>query len=581
MKVPRTLGTVLLIVITFIAALLAQSLFAQENSPAPYTLQTPAQASAENPPSRIARLSFAQGEVSFLRGGADQWAQASLNFPVTTGDRLYTQRGARAELELGQVAARLADATDLTVTNLNDQITQLGLEQGILRVTVTELRRGDTVEIDTPNGALTLLASGSYRVDVDPSGNRTTVIVNDGQLEITGGSVVQQLQAGQAAKLIGNSPVNIESMPVPNSDNFDKWCEQRDSRLSASKSSRYVSRNMPGYEELDDYGSWQEVPDYGPVWHPAGVAVDWVPYRFGRWVWIGPWGWTWVEDEPWGFCPFHYGRWVHIGVAWGWVPGPIVPLPVYAPAFVAFVGGPGLSVSVGVGVGVGVGLAAWFPLGPGEPFFPWYHYGGDYLRVVNVTNMRKVTNITKIVNVENINNIHYAYRTIAATAVPADVFRSGRPIARNMVHVAPERLERAQVIPHPSVNPMRQAILPGKPVAAPPVRPVRLATGLQTPPSVAGKGFRTDATPVPTRPAGHYPTTSPPRLITRAAPPPLQIPFVDEQRSMLTHPGRPLEPQQLENMRMGRPVGPMLDREFPPHAMPIPRARPQTLPHRR
>jgi uncharacterized protein DUF6600 len=581
----RILRTYLCIFFPFITIASALPAFAQEYP------SGKSDAAAENPPYRIARLSFIQGNVSFLRAGVEQWAQASLNFPVTTGDRLYTEKGARAELEIGQYTVRLADATDITVTNLNDEIIQLGLEQGTLRVTVHEFRSGDTVEIDTPNGALTLLASGSYRVEADASGSRTIADVNAGQLEITGGSVVKQLQAGQAAKLTGNNPINIETIPLPPLDRFDNWCEERDLRLSSSKSSKYVSRGIPGFEELDDYGTWEDVPEYGPVWYPAGVAVEWVPYRFGRWVWVGPWGWTWIEDEPWGFCQFHYGRWAHIGVAWGWVPGPIVPLPVYAPAFVAFVGGPGFSISVGVGGAVG--LAAWFPLGPGEPFFPWYHYGGDYLRVVNITNIH-VTDITRVINVTNVNNIDYAYRTVAATAVRADVFRSGQPIARNVVHVPPERLERAQVVPHPNINPMRQAVLPGKPVSAPPVRPVHLATAPRpaaasvakaAPPVNAARapvaGSSPGPEPGPARSAEHLTTTSPPRLITRAPPPPMRMPFAQERSFMGAHPGRPLEPQQLHNVWMGRSAGPMLDREFPPHVTPVPRRAEQSVGRRK
>ena len=286
-------------------------------------------------------------------------------------------------------------------------------------------------EVDTPNGALTT-QPGSYRVDTASDGSSTLVTVNRGSLEITGGGISQTLQEGEAAKLIGQNPINVESVPMLEPDDFDRWCEQRDKHLSSSRSGKYVSPDIPGYDDLDDYGSWQDNADYGPVWFPAGVAVGWVPYRFGHWAWVVPWGWTWIEDEPWGFCPFHFGRWVHIGVAWGWVPGPIAvaPLfPVYAPAFVAFLGGPGFSVGFELG---GVGLAAWFPLGPGEPFFPWYHWGGDYLRVVNITNVRNVTNITNITE-------HHGHkkRTLCLQrhwnyCREQDVFAGGKPVAHSV-----------------------------------------------------------------------------------------------------------------------------------------------------
>jgi hypothetical protein len=555
-----------------VSLLLVGARFTHGTSP-PHQENPQAQTTApvDNPPARAARISYLKGKVSFQPAGHDQWSEATLNFTVTTGDRLYTDKDARAELEVGPYTARLSGSTDLTITNLNDQIMQLGLEQGTLRVSIYQLPSGNTVEVDTPNGALTFLQPGTYRADVEPSGDATLVSLNSGSLEVTGAGVSQTLHAGQAIKLRGHDSIQVLSVPPPRLDSFDKWSEDRDRRVSSSASARYVSRGTPGYPDLDDYGRWEEVPEYGPLWYPTGVAVEWIPYRYGRWAWVGPWGWTWVEDEPWGFCPFHYGRWVHIGVAWGWLPGPYVAVPVYAPALVAFVGGPHFSVSIGVG---GVGLAAWFPLGPGEPYFPWYHCRDDYLREVNVTNIRNVTNIT---NITNINNVHYAYRTVATTAVPAHVFSGGQPVAHQAVRVTPQQLERAQVIPHPGINPTAQAAMPGRTLSAPPVRARSFAAANRTAASSARPA------PAENRPTGSVrntpPRTSPPGLITRAAPPPQRVPFADQQRPLSEHPGRPLEPSQLENLRAGRAAGPMLDREFPPHVA-VPRARP-AAPRRR
>src|SRR5438132_13218762 len=401
-------------------------------------------APTNDPPARVARISYLKGKVSFLRAGLDQWSEAALNFPATTGDRVYTDNGARAELEVGPYTIRLWEKTDVTITNLNDQILQVGLDQGKLRIRVSQLPSGNTVEVDTPNGALTLLAAGKYRIDSDATRNRTVVSVSSGNLEVTGGGVSQIVNTGQAVELTGQDPLQVNSVTMPALDDFDIWSEERDQRLASSTSAKYVSPSTPGYEDLDTYGQWSVVAEYGPIWYPV-VPAGWVPYRFGHWVWIDPWGWTWVEDEPWGFCPFHYGRWVFIGAAWGWLPGPFVATPVYAPALVAFLGGPSFS------VGIGVGLVGWFPLGPGEPYFPWYHHSGRYLNEVNVTNIRNVTNITNITNVTNINNVHYAYRTIATTAVPRDVLSSGQPVDHQVVRVSAQQLAKAEIIPHPPV----------------------------------------------------------------------------------------------------------------------------------
>src|SRR6266566_4182615 len=165
-----------------------------------------------------------------------------------------------------------------------------------------------------------------------------------------------------------------------------------------SVSARYVSRDTPGYSDLDENGTWNEEPDYGPVWYPEEVDPGWAPYSYGSWNYVGPWGWSWVGYEPWGFAPYHYGRWAYIGSRWGWCPGPFFGPPIYGPAFVGFLGG-----GWGFGVGFGVG---WFPLGWGEPFFPWFPCSRSFVNVINVHNtfIRNVNILNT--NVRNVNFVN-------------------------------------------------------------------------------------------------------------------------------------------------------------------------------
>ena len=586
-----------------------------------YLLVVPVFADQGDAPGRAARLSYTRGSVSLQTSGENQWSQASVNYTVTTGDRLYTDQGSRAELEVGPFAVRMSETTDLTVANLNDQLMQLGLAQGTIRLSIYQLPFANTVEIDTPNGALTLLGPGRYRVDTDPNNGYTLVNVNSGSLQVSGGGTNQTVGAGQAVQLSGTGPIQIDSVSPPGPDDFDQWSMSRDRRIQSSASARYASRYMPGYEDLDDYGRWQVSGAYGSVWYPADVPPDWVPYRYGSWSWVEPWGWTWVENEPWGFCPFHYGRWAFIGGAWGWVPGPAAVAPVYSPALVAFMGGSGFSFGFSFG---SVGVAAWFPLGPGEPFIPWYHYSPGYLHQVNVTNVRNVTNITHITNITNVNNINYVNRNVATTAVPATVLQSGQSVARQAVRVSPQQMARAQVVAHPSVAPAPQAAGGGKPAPPPQIRPPSIAAApqlarRQVPPSVAGRSSEAHPplvsknapplhapnearpapppssvsrpsqpqpplvsksappqrapsearpAPLPRQPIAKNPPTARSPLITKSPPPPPTIPFGRRQPAMQEHPGRPLEPQQRANLQAGRPAGPMRDREVLPHSAP-------------
>lgn len=523
-----------------------------------------------DPPARVARLSYAHGKVSFQPSGETAWSEASVNRPVTTGDRLYTDPGASAELEVGPFAVRLSGSTDVTLANLNDQLLQLGVGEGSLRVTIYEMPANNSVEVDTPNGALLLQSAGSYRVDTAADGNSTLVTVNQGNLQVSAGDLSKTLESGQAVKLAGTGPVMASEASVAPPDDFDQWCAARDRRVENSPSVKSVGQGVPGDEDLDAHGVWTEQPDYGRVWIPASVPPDWVPYRYGHWVFVEPWGWTWVEAESWGYAPFHYGRWAHIGRVWFWVPGPAVVQPVYAPALVAFVGGPNF--------GVGIGVQAWFPLGPREPYMPWYHYGPGYLRTFNGDRGT------------NVEGFRYANRTVAFTAVSGDVFRGGEPVQHGLVHVPSYQMAQAQIVPHPEVSPTSRAVFGANAVAAPPVREGRYVgaspgaqTGTRTSTPPTREAMRTSGppnappstaytrsapgSPEAARPGGP-PVTPFPRVFTRHSPAPENAPFSARQDAYKSDPGRPLEPQQMNNLRHGQPAGPTRDRENPPHPAP-------------
>jgi hypothetical protein len=418
---------------------------------------------ATDPSSRAARISYVSGSVSFQLSGDTAWSQATRNYPMTTGDRLFADQGGRAELQVGQVAVRLDEASDLTVTDLSDQLVQLGIAQGTVRVSVYRLSVGDTVEVDTPYGALTLLAPGDYRIDAPADGAAMLVTVERGSLEWAAGGVAQTVGDGQAIRVSGTDPMQVASASPAPEDSFEQWSRGGDGLLASSPSAQYVSRDIPGYDDLDNAGTWQQEAAYGPVWYPADVSSDWAPYRNGSWVWVEPWGWTWIEQESWGYAPFHYGRWVNVNSRWGWMPGPVAVRPYYAPALVVFVNGSSF------------GAQAWFPLGPGEAYYPSYRHGDDYFRRVNVTNMRNVTSVA--VNV-NVNTINYRNRERATTTVATADFRSGQPIARRTMPGRAADVARAPIQPRPAAAPSGRAAAGGLPASRPPEvkRPVFVTT---------------------------------------------------------------------------------------------------------
>jgi hypothetical protein len=445
---------------------------------------------AADPASRVARLSDFSGAVSFAPAGSDDWAGATLNRPFTSGDRLWSDQGSRSELHVGSTALRLGQNTGASLVDLDDRTTQVKLTQGALSVRVRALPPDQVVEIDTPNLAFTPQAPGEYRLDVAPDGSSTTVTVWRGNGTAYGDDRSVPLSAGQQIRFDGTDLGEAGGIDNPDRDSFDRWAEARDAREDASVSARYVGREMTGYEALDDNGSWREEDGYGAVWVPRAVPVGWAPYRTGHWAWVAPWGWTWVDDEPWGFAPFHYGRWAYVGTTWCWVPGPVMPRPVYAPALVGFVGGGGGGgVSWGINISIGSPGVAWFPLAPGEAYRPVYAASPTY--VTNINRTVVVNNVTvnktiinnNVTNITNVNRVTYinANNPAALTAVPAKTFVSGQPVARAMTTLRPEQVRaqmaHAQIVSTPALAPVKASLVGAAAASGPhPLPPAQVFT---------------------------------------------------------------------------------------------------------
>ncbi len=413
-----------------------------------------------DPPSRVARLSYISGDLGFQPAGATDWTDASVNRPLTTGDRLSTGQDSRAELELGGSTLRIAGQTNVGVLDLNEQLAQVELTQGTLNLAVRQLEPGQSYEIDTPTVALVIDQPGTFRVDIGGDGGSTQVTAFDGGATVYGENNAQRtVNPGRSYRFVDSSLAAVAISDIGGGDAFDAWSSERDRRYATSTTRQYVSDDVVGYQDLDQYGDWQDTSDYGAVWYPSHVDTNWAPYRDGHWAYIAPWGWTWVDDSPWGYAPYHYGRWAYTHRGWGWIPGPRDVRAVYAPALVAFVGGGGWS------VGIGGGPVGWFPLGPGEIYNPWYHCGRNYYTRVNYTriNRRGDRGRDRRDDDDNIHrhydhyragrpepDEHYVNRNAPRgfTAVPGRTFADGRRVQRDLLRVDPRKLESARVSPH-------------------------------------------------------------------------------------------------------------------------------------
>jgi hypothetical protein len=471
----------------------------------------------DDPPTRVARLGYIEGSVSFQPAGEDDWVQAVPNRPMTTGDKLWADKDSRVELQLGSAVIRLNENTGASFLNLDDHTVQLQLSSGSVNVRVRRLDGDDDFEIDTPNLAFTASEPGRYRLNASEDGTYTVVALRDGGGQATGNGQTYTLHGGQQGTFSGTDSLNADVEDIGGPDPFDNWADARDRRYDESPSAHYLASNVVGYEDLDANGDWRDDPSYGHVWFPH-IEAGWAPYHTGHWDWIAPWGYTWVDDSPWGYAPFHYGRWLFVGGRWGWIAGPPTVQAVYAPALVVFIGG---------GPGGWGGNVGWFPLGPREVYVPPYQVSRGYMSQVNISNTTvNVTTVTNVYNTTIINksttitNITYANRGVqgAVMVVPQHAFASAQPLAHAAVAVNAQQLASAPVSARVAVAPTQQAVLGAKAATA-----------------------------------GHV--TAPPAavmnraVVAKKTPPPPPVPFAKQQQALAAHPGQPVAPREMQSLR--------------------------------
>jgi len=472
----------------------------------------------DDPPSRVARLGYMEGSVSFRPAGETDWVQAVANRPMTTADNLWADKNSRAELQLGSAVIRLNANTGFSFLNLDDNTAQIQLTSGSINLRVRWLDQNDVYEIDTPNLAFSVTQPGNYRVEASEDGTYSVVSIREGGGEATGNGQTYTLHAGQRGTFSGTDTLNAEVIDIGGPDQFDSWADSRDHRYDQSRSAQYLSHDVVGYEDLDDNGDWRDESSYGHVWFPNRVAAGWAPYHEGHWDWISPWGYTWVDDSAWGYAPFHYGRWVTVGGRWGWVAGPVAVQAVYAPALVVFIGGGG------GGFGGNVG---WFPLGPREVYVPSYHVSREYENRINISNT--TVNSTTITNVYNttiinksttITNVTYANRNVqgAVTVVPQRAFASAQPVARAAVAVNAQQIAAAPVSARVAVAPTRESVLGAK---------AATANHVTAPPAAVMNR----------------------QVIAKRTPPPPPVPFAKQQQALAAHPGEPLAKHEVQSLR--------------------------------
>jgi hypothetical protein len=469
-----------------------------------------------DPPTDVARIAVVSGAVSSHQPGSPDWDAAQQNYPLAPGSGVWTEPRSHAAVDVAGARIHLDSSSQLEVTAIDPDHVQLAVPQGAAVMRVYPGVSGVVFQVDTAHGAVTITEPGQYEIVAGDDRHPASVSVIEGQAQFVGRNANLTLQAGQRGSI---APNNQASVDAAQPDDFVRMVQQAEQpyQQQMAQTAQYVSPQQPGYQDLARYGQWDQAAQYGAVWYPQAVPANWAPYRYGHWAYVAPWGWTWVDDAPWGFTPFHYGRWVQIGHRWAWVPGTRAARPVYAPALVSFfdLGGVGINVSLG-----------WVPLGPDEVYVPYYRHSAGYVRAVNVTNVRNETTVINVVNRKTVVNVNDYRNYRGATSASRDVMEHGRAVGPDWRKNGNAKLDQqwSHAKPEPEVAFRPQSRDQGQPAKGPKLAPRAQQQNRQATAQPAAEPNQA-RTP---QPEHNWTYTDKPKSKETAAPKPAAIPLAPD-----------------------------------------------------
>ena len=306
-----------------------------------------------------------------------------------------TEAAARAVLRVGADLIAFSGGSEADIVKLDGAGTTIALRRGRLGVRlVAKVDAGKRpVEITIPSGVLRLSAPGEYDIVAGDAKSPARLAVPAGEARFSGKGLDAVVATGGGRAAERRRPRHDAAGQHRRGCVFAEWWRGQKRDAADAPALRHVSAAITGHEMLDEHGAWETVAGLGDVWFPNDAPRGWVPFRYGHWRWISPWGWTWIDDMPWGFATSHYGRWANIGGSdteagrWGWVPEALREAPgehggepAFMPAAVAFLGTAGVGLSYPDAFSPAV---AWFPLAPGEVYWPSFTDDPEAIRRLN------------------------------------------------------------------------------------------------------------------------------------------------------------------------------------------------------
>jgi FecR protein len=275
---------------------------------------------------RIVRISYVEGQVLLDNGRG--YESVTMNVPVTERNWLQTRSDGWAEIQMEDGSlVRLAPDTVIAFTALGRStsggtLTTVDLDQGEAEFKVLK-HDGNEFQITVKNKTIVLKSPGSFRV-TSTNDDPMEVAVRKGEVSVHDPESGEDVAVKKNETFVLNpaDPAQYALDQGTEADELDQWSSQRDDSLRAyAANNRTQSPYQYGTSDLNYYGQYTDDPQYGNVWQPYGISMDWDPFSNGYWASSSAGG-IWVSSYPWGWMPYRYGRWVFInGRGWFWQPG--------------------------------------------------------------------------------------------------------------------------------------------------------------------------------------------------------------------------------------------------------------------
>ena len=153
------------------------------------------------------------------------------------------------------------------------------------------------------------------------------------------GGTAAPVAANQQVTIAGGESPRVETAAVPTLTAWDRWNYQRTDYLAQPASAKPSPGGRVRRRSARPARNLAHGRDLRQRVGAGGRRAGLVALLTGRWIWDPRFGWTWLDDAPWGWAPYHTAA-GSSSAATGRGPRAVLVRPVYSPALVVFLGGP-------------------------------------------------------------------------------------------------------------------------------------------------------------------------------------------------------------------------------------------------